>query len=338
MLYLDLPGFSPTRWIKTADAAIRRCGLDLSNLTVLTEAATGAYAMTPIIAALAGAQKVFALARDSRYGSVAEIDEKLNDLARFVGVAEHLEVFEGDPVTVAASVDIVTNSGHLRPIDSVLIDQLPERAVIALMYEIWEFRQSDIDVTACRRRSIPIAGVNERHPGIDVFSFLGPLAVKLLHAAGIAVYQTPVIVLCDNPFAPYIERGLNGLGAKVTLVSEIAAIPSGVSDVLLVALRPGIKPVIDAAAAALIAEKMPSALLAQYWGDIDRHALDAAGILVWPPLEPKPGHMAILLSDLGPEPVIRLQAGGLRAAEMVYRMGSQACFPGSVAELLTGLE
>jgi hypothetical protein len=51
--------------------AILQCDLDLSRVTVLTEAATGAYSVTPVLAALAGAQTVFAYARDSRHGSAA---------------------------------------------------------------------------------------------------------------------------------------------------------------------------------------------------------------------------------------------------------------------------
>ena len=34
------------------------------------------------------------------------------------------------------------------------------------------------------------------------------------------------------------------------------------------------------------------------------------------------GHMGSLLSELGPDPVIRLQAGGLKAAEVALAGGS----------------
>jgi hypothetical protein len=32
--------------------------------------------------------------------------------------------------------------------------------------------------------------------------------------------------------------------------------------------------------------------------------------------------MAVLLSEIGPEPIVRLQAGGLRAAEWIRRGGA----------------
>ena len=44
--------------------------------------------------------------------------------------------------------------------------------------------------------------------------------------------------------------------------------------------------------------------------------------------------MAILFPAVGPEAVIRLQAGGLRAAELVLRRGPAAAAPGSQAELV----
>jgi hypothetical protein len=202
-----------------------------------------------------------------------------------------------------------------------LIARLPSRAVVALMYEAWEFRPSDVDLAACRRRSIPVVGVNELVPEVDVFSFLGPLAVKLLHDAGIAVYRSRIALLCDNAFSPSIARALGGLGAEVAVAGSIELLPPGRWDAVVVALQPGVEPRVNAAGARTIAERAPGAIVAQFWGDVDRAVLHAHGIVCWPPQPPRPGHMAVLLSDIGPEPIIRLQTGGLAAAERVLRQG-----------------
>jgi hypothetical protein len=53
-------------------AAIDRLALDLEGRTVPTEAATGAYAVTPVLAALAGAH-VLALGNATRHASAADI-------------------------------------------------------------------------------------------------------------------------------------------------------------------------------------------------------------------------------------------------------------------------
>ena len=46
--------------------------LNLKGKTVLTEAASGAYIVTPLIAAIAGA-RVFAFSKTTRYGTVEDV-------------------------------------------------------------------------------------------------------------------------------------------------------------------------------------------------------------------------------------------------------------------------
>ena len=59
--------------------AVKRLELDLSGKVVLTEAATGAYIVTPVLAALAGAE-VYAFTKDTRYGTVAEVRKNTMEL------------------------------------------------------------------------------------------------------------------------------------------------------------------------------------------------------------------------------------------------------------------
>jgi hypothetical protein len=317
------PPVSPERLVRLMSASIAATGLDASGLTVLTEAATGAYAVTPVIAAMAGAETVLAVTRPSRHGSVADVAQQTRQLAERAGVADRVTVL-AEPPAGRLDCHLVTNSGHLRPIDRALIERLPRHAVIALMYEAWECRAGDIDLAAARARGIPVAGVNEHHPAVDVFSFLGPLAVKLLHDAGVPVYRSRIAVFCDNAFGPPIETVLRALGAEVVEVvtlADSAALPDGPWDALLWAMQPGRGDDPDAQAVAGLAERAPGAIVAQMWGDLDRALLSSAGLTVWPPVAPAPGHMAVMLSDIGPEPIVRLQTGGLRAAECVLRHG-----------------
>ncbi len=109
--------------------------------------------------------------------------------------------------SIIAQADVVTNSGHVRPINRDMIALLKPTAVVPLMYESWEFRETDVDLEACRDRGIAVAGTNERHPEIDVFSYLGIMAVKLLLDSGVAVYKSRVVLLCDNPFESFSPPG-----------------------------------------------------------------------------------------------------------------------------------
>ena len=52
------PGLNPLRLVRLMRQAVARCELDLSGAVVLTEAASGAYVVTPVLAALAGAARV----------------------------------------------------------------------------------------------------------------------------------------------------------------------------------------------------------------------------------------------------------------------------------------
>ena len=54
--------------------------LDLAGVRVVTEAATGPYVVTPVMAAAAGAE-VVALAKDSRHGSAAEARRQTMEFA-----------------------------------------------------------------------------------------------------------------------------------------------------------------------------------------------------------------------------------------------------------------
>ena len=317
-------GLNPYRLVNLMQQAIRRCDLQLHKVIVLTEAATGAYAVTPVIAAMAGAEKVFALTQNSRYGTMEEVKAQTQQLTEIAGIKGCIEFITEKSVDIVAQADIFTNSGYVRPIDAQMIAWMKPTAVIGLMYEAWEFRAEDVDITACYQRGIKVAGVNERHPAVDVFSFLGIMAVKLLLDAGVAVYTSNILLLCDNPFSSFIERGLVNAGASIDAVDTLAAAPTDKAyDALLVALQPRPEPVLSAIDALMVAKYWPGALVAQYWGDIERSAFLSRNILVCPEVEPKPGHMGILPSAVGPEPIIRLQTGGLKAAEVSWRQSLQ---------------
>lgn len=311
------PGLDMRRLVRLTTTALDRCQLDLSGLTVLTEAATGAYAVTPVLAALAGAD-VYALAARTPYGSSDEIRQATAELARLAGVADRIHLVPNKKAVDIGEADIVTNSGQVRPIDRKMVSRMKPSAVVPLMYESWEYRPTDVDLDACKSRGIVVAGTNERHPDVEVFSFLGQMALKQLHDAGIAVRGSQILLLCDNDFGSYIVRDLESAGASVSTCQSLETDEIPVDcDAVIVALRPGDEPVLAAGSSGLLNDKAAGAVLVQYWGDVDRDELAGAGVPVWPPRAPSTGHMGILPSALGPEPVVRLQAGGLKVGQLL---------------------
>jgi hypothetical protein len=313
----------PEWWREEVVDAMRKriaaLSLDLGGLHLVTEAATGAYACTAVIAALAGAERVVAVSRDSAsHGSAQDAIDATLALARVAGVERRIEVAERLVSSRLEDCDIITNSGRIRPLNASIIERLPAKAVVALMYEAWEFRSSDLDLEACRARGIRVAAVNERHEAVGVFPFLGDLCVKLLNDHGCSPVGARVALICDNPFAPYMLDGLRAAGAVAECFPGLMQL-RGDWEIIVVALNPSWSPPMRGADLRALACAASGALVAQIWGDIDRRAAAAAGFVVIPRTAPKRGHMAVLLSDLGYEPIVRLQAGGLRAAELVRR-------------------
>jgi hypothetical protein len=311
------PGLNPRRLMRLMQTAIERCDLDLTGLTVLTEAASGPYVVTPVLAAMAGAN-VYALAADNGYSSSDEIRRVTVELAKLTLNMDQIQFIYSKDSSYVETADIVTNSGSIRPIDAEMATQMKPSSVVPLMYESWEYRRSDVDLNACRARGIVVAGTNEKHPYVDMFSFLGPMALKQIQDAGVAVRGSRVILLCDNPFAQFIIRDLSDYGAEITHVRRLTPnVLAPYCDALLVAMQPGDELALSVTDVRMLREKAPGAVVIQYWGDVDRAALAVAGVLVWPPEAPRAGHMGILPSDLGPEPVIRLQTGGLKVGQLL---------------------
>jgi hypothetical protein len=315
---------------------VREVRLDLRGCHVLTEAATGAYVVTPVIAAVAGT-RVTALTKESPYGTVRQVRDETEALARELGVAERITIVTALSPELITSADIVTNSGHLRPLDAALIQHLKRGAVIPLMYENWEFRTADVDLAACQKQGVLVGGTNEKHAELRVFDYLGMLAVHGLFQCEVPVALSRILLVCDNPFGPFIARTLERCGATVEWLGMNRANsdwPKKVRcrtanepndyDAVVVADTPTTRPTIGKKndAKYTLRQLGTFPVLVQVWGDIDRGIIPT--VKCYPAKQPAKGHMGILLSALGPEPIVRLQAGGLKAAEEMLSGASEA--------------
>ena len=318
------PGLNAERLVTLMEAAIDRCQLNLSGLAVLTEAASGAYLVTPVLAAMAGA-RVCALSGSTPYATSDELEAATRELAQRVGVIDRVQLAREKSPEVIGAADIVTNSGQVRPIDAGMVALMKSSAVVPLMYESWEYRSTDLDLGACHARHIQVAGTNEAHPKVDFMPFLGAMAVKQLHDAGIAVYRSRIIVVCDNAFSPYLAQSLRSNGADVVEAPRLtSALLSPTCDAVLLAVQPGGHIKFAETEARLLREKAPGTVLVHYWGDMDQAAFRAAAVPVWPPGTLAPGHMTVLPSAVGPEPVVRLLVGGLKVGALLARGLEQA--------------
>jgi hypothetical protein len=118
------------RAARLVDRLIDEFKLDLSGFAVFTEAASGAYLWTPLIAARAGARRVYAITRDSSYGAAADVERDTGQLAVRLGVADKIKVVRTRSREDISDCDIFTNSGFVRPINAALIEWMKPTAVV----------------------------------------------------------------------------------------------------------------------------------------------------------------------------------------------------------------
>jgi hypothetical protein len=296
--------------------------LDLTGLTVFTEAASGPYLWPPLLAARAGADHVFALARDSRHHRADEVQEQTARLGAAIEVVR-------DKARLGEA-DIVTNSASLRPLTAGDVARMKPTAALPLMWETWEFRPEDLDLEACREHGILVLGTVEDREPCDMVPYLRPLAARLLLELGLEVHGTSVVLLGGQAMpGRALERYLRELGCDVEAFSAPGdgGRPYGELEGHLRDARPD---------AVIVAEHVsrdvllgdgghaPAAALRDVRvgvisGAVDADGLRAAGVVVAPEVVRGPGYMSLDPSALGPRPVLELFAAGLAVGAAATR-------------------
>jgi hypothetical protein len=329
---------NPARLVKLIQDAIAFLKLDLSGLTVLTEAASGAYVVTPVVASLAGANCVLALTRDSRYASAEAVIAQTRALESLCGVEGRVEIYTQHSLDLFAQGDIVTNLGFVRPIDAMAIAAMKPTAVIPLMCEAWEFRPGDVDLQACRNRGIPVVGTNEDYPGLEVFAYSGWLCLKMLFEAQIEVHKSKIILVSSDKFGRVIERQFLGSGVSVQLFRTLRDVPQQIlaeADALVIADYTRTDLIIGQEgdiSALELAQVAPSLTVVQFAGRVDTGGLIQNGLFVYPGYGTEARRMAKTLAVLGPRPVVELHVAGLKVAERAAKcrlQGRSNTFPDS---------
>jgi hypothetical protein len=315
------------RVIRLMHEAIRRFSVDLHGLVVATEAANGPYGTTPVLAALAGAQ-TWAVALDGPHATAEAVWRETRALSATAGVDRRLHLVGSLDEMPVEACDILTNTGHLRPVSGALAARLPPTAVVPLMYAGWEFRPTDVDLAACEARGALVLATDEAAAGI--VDFAGPMCLRMLLEAGVECRDSSILVLDGCPFGPPVARDLRALGASVSRRRVVRARPRRIPgermerlDAVVVASAWSAGPAVGPSAPvdpAVLAQASPGAAVIQFLGDVDRHAAAAAGVPVWP-VEAVPwGHMGLTAGRIGPRVRILLHAASLAWAGVAARV------------------
>jgi hypothetical protein len=313
---------------------IAQFGLNLDGLNVYTEAASGHYAYGPVLAALSGAKHVTAQVNDSRFGLAKEIIQQTRLLAQAYGVADKIECIDRRSHARLARADIVTNSGHVRPIDRDLIDSLQPTAVIPLMWETWEFRESDFDLVRCKERGILVLGTKEQASPCDMRRFIGLTGLKLILDLG---YDGGAVLVLGNAPLPggTLVDTFRNLDMDVTWVGDDSASDMPYSDMAEHFAKQGSKYTHLITAEhhnstlllgpgglldfAFITSINPTLQIGVMCGNVDATGLRSSGLRFLPDLILPFGFISYQPTELGPRPVQTLYAAGLKVGQQMAR-------------------
>jgi len=198
--------------------AIAKFKLNLKNKIVITEAATGNYVVTPIIAALAGAE-VYAFTKSSRFGTTDEVVYQTNYLSKKLNISHKIHIVNELNNSMLSNADILTNTGFLRPINKNIIENLNNKCVIPLMWEPWEFREEDIDLEACIEKGIKVYGTNESDFRLRTIEYIGFTILYFLLQFKLSPFSAKVLLVGCNKFVNPVKNVLLKNNYEVEIVS-----------------------------------------------------------------------------------------------------------------------
>ena len=331
------------RGIRIAEEYINRLGLDLSGLVILTEVGSGHYIYSPLIALLSGAKKVVVICPDSKWATHNETKQRISEYMSKLNLkADRIDILKDRNEAIRDKIDIFLNLGFVRPIDERILSYASEKAVVAYMCESWEWRDGDVDIEACRRKSIPIVGVNENFDGFNVFESCGQLLLKMLFDAGQEVANCKYIVIGDKYFGEIAHNALQKNNATCFLLhsaEEITIDVLRVSDAIITADYAGKDHVLRGIkwTPKQINEINPNLEIIQFAGHMDVADYIEAGICVHPAFSLPPQRMVQTLADLGPRPVIGLHCLGIKAAEIIHKKINNIYFDKKYKDLIQPL-
>ena len=340
--------FAGLQTIRLMQRAIAATRLDLKGLRVLTEAATGYRRVTPVLAALAGADEVYAVGRDSARASRKDAEAQTAYLAGLARVEGKVKLLSTRLQAPLADVDLVTDLPGVRPIDEAIVRNIAETAAVSLMHGVARWRTADVDVATCRRRGVAVAGVDEEAIGLHRYLPMGVVAGLL--DLGVEISGSTLVVAGQGPGYAYVVQALRRLGARVLVAAPETAGRIGLfggekageglgdeavtgrlaeADALVLChdtpderwVGPG------AADATRLAAAAPHLAVVGLEAETDLRALAAAG------LRCRPAGDSGDPFDLLPQPVVLLRAAGLKVGEVMTRARRRGSSPLAAEQL-----
>lgn len=297
--------------------------LNLEGQVVLTELASGPYRYLPAIAAFAGAKKVIAYTKDSKYGKTKDIIKEGKTFFDRLKVIDKIQIKTELKDQDFSEATLVTNSGFLRPINHDFIEKLKPGTVISLMYDAWELRDDEISIESCNKRDIKIIGTNENAEHFPIFSYCSPLILKMVFNAGYEVLNNTILVWSSDDFGILAKKAFENNGAKEVIVTTNLSILNrhlSSLDFIFICNYNQKTPYFKDGGCFDVSnfvKQNPAIGVIHLFGEIGADTLKKNAIFYYPKREGKASQMTYTLADLSPLPLLKLQIASLKASQSV---------------------
>lgn len=312
---------------------VQELELDLSGKIIVTECASGSYSFTPLIALIANAKRVICYGTDSSYGTYENNKNEILRLINLYEIPNRAEFCNNREslYNFLEDVDIVTNSGMLRPIDKDFISCLPNKSVICLMWETWEMREGEIDLLAAKDKSIPIIGTNESFSKLSMYGVPTVLFFKMVLENNFSITHDNFILLGGGLTGELIANDLKALNLRFdwyTANGDSYSLPyrslGGVKsndylDFVFVADHTFPQKIFtDENGLSLkdLKEKFPKVKVIHLCGNVPQKELEDLNISFFPNKISPFGYMSYQSADFNDKPVIALNAMGLKVGQV----------------------
>lgn len=217
---------------------VSQLNLDLSDKVIITELATNAYFDAALIPLFAGAKKVIYVYKNISSKDQILIKKKLKEILETNEITSKVLIREDRPLPKdLQAANIICNTGALRPLNYSLLKHVnPSNAVIQLMYDSWEIRDTDIDFNYCYSSGIPIVGTNESNPSFDIFYNVAPLVLKMCLEIS-RVYNENIFIFSNDDFGDHTRKVLGKINPKSLIqTKDINVLNDNIKNIDLIVL------------------------------------------------------------------------------------------------------
>jgi hypothetical protein len=289
--------------------------INLKGKKVLTEAASGNYICTPVLSALSGAD-VFAVAKESKFGTIQQVQKEVLSMAKELKIKNQISIIKNFSDIDLAGIDVVTNTGFVRPINKALIDKLSPSCVIPLMWEPWEFRPKELDLDYAINKGLKVYGTNEADPRLLTMNYIGLIVLDFIKKGRGIENNLKILIIGSEKFNTAIQYVLEKENVSVTSIftNKFRAIDVSDYDIIVVSEIASPKLIIGSSADALInsSSLTEDQLIIHIAGNVEFTKIRCKH---YPENPASIGHMSYTTDYIDPVAVFDLHAAGLKVAE-----------------------